>query len=188
MLIETLVLVLVVGYLKGGKFINLGQLDLRGVWLIPFAFIIQMAVYWSAVKGFRLGPGWVSPVLHTLSYLLLLVMAVLNLSQPGMKLLALGIALNGLVIAVNSGLMPVDPTFLPAASRLALQPGEGTHQLLTGATRLSFLADRDLLYIPALGQQLFSAGDIFIDIGSFMLVFGVMTGPRAYRIRSVHRH
>lgn len=188
MLIETLVLVLAVGYLKGGRFTNLGRLDLRGVYLIPLAFVLQLVVYWSAVRGFRLGPGWLSPLLHTVSYLLLLVMASFNFSQPGMKLLALGIVLNGLVIAVNGGMMPVDPTFLPASSRLALQPGQGTHELLTGATRLSLLADKFFLSIPGLGQQLFSIGDIFIDIGSFTLVFGVMTGPRSYRIRTVQRH
>lgn len=187
MLIETLVLVLITGYLKGGKLMHLGRLDLRGVWLVPAAFLIQMAVYWAAVKGFRLGPGWLGPLLHTFSYLLLLAMALLNLPQPGMKLLALGIALNGLVIAVNGGLMPVDPTYLPAASRLALQPGQGTHELLTEATVLSFLADRFFLYIPVLGKQLFSIGDIFIDVGVFTLVFGVMTGPRSYRIRTVQR-
>ncbi|MDP4127798.1 MAG: DUF5317 family protein, partial [Bacillota bacterium] len=65
----------------------------------------------------------------------------------------------------------VDPSFLPEASRLELLAGQGTHGLMTPLTHLSFLADRFYLNIPGLQKQVFSIGDILIDVGGFCLVW-----------------
>jgi hypothetical protein len=54
MLIETVVLAIVVSLIEGGKIRRLGWLDLRGIWLIPSAWTIQIVVYWAAVKGLSL--------------------------------------------------------------------------------------------------------------------------------------
>jgi hypothetical protein len=91
-----------------------------------------------------------------------------------MRWLTLGILLNTIVISLNGVVMPVDPSFLPEASREALLAGQGTHGLMTSMTQLSFLADRFYLDIPGLQKQVFSVGDIVIDIGCFILVFKTM--------------
>lgn len=174
MLIETLILAIVLGLIRGGSISRLAQMPLRVFGLVPLAFAIQISVYWAAVRGIQLGISWVSPVLDTASYLLLFIFALRNLTLPGFPLLALGILLNACVIALNGGVMPVDPSFLPDASRTALLQGQGTHGLMTSATRWSILADRFYLDIPGL-KQVFSVGDILIDIGSLLLVFTTMT-------------
>jgi len=170
MLIETLLLALFISFLRGGKLSRLGELVLREFWLVPLALLIQSGVYWAAVRGIGLGPSWASPVLDTGSYFLLLFFTLRNRSLPGMRWLTLGILLNTIVISLNGGLMPVDPSFLPEASREALLAGQGTHGLMTSMTQLSFLADRFYLDIPGLQKQVFSVGDVVIDIGCFLLV------------------
>ncbi|HUS88812.1 MAG TPA: DUF5317 domain-containing protein [Desulfosporosinus sp.] len=149
---------------------RLGELVLREFWLVPLALLIQSGVYWAAVRGIGLGPSWASPVLDTGSYFLLLIFTLRNRSLPGMRWLTLGILLNTIVISLNGGLMPVDPSFLPEASRNALLEGQGTHGLMTSSTHLSFLADRFYLDMLGLRKQVFSVGDIVIDIGCFLLV------------------
>lgn len=70
--------------------------------------------------------------------------------------------------------MPVNPVFLPEANREALGAGQGTHGLMTSMTHLSFLADQFYLNIPGLQKQVFSLGDIGIDIGCFLLIYKTM--------------
>ncbi|MDP4160817.1 MAG: DUF5317 domain-containing protein [Bacillota bacterium] len=171
MLIETLIFALIISRLCRGRLSRLGELALREFWLVPFALLIQSSVYWAAVRGIGLGPSWLSPVLDTVSYFLLLSFTLRNSSLPGIRWITLGILLNSIVITLNKGLMPVDPSFLPEASRLELLAGQGTHGLMTPLTHLSFLADRFYLNIPGLQKQVFSIGDILIDVGGFCLVW-----------------
>jgi hypothetical protein len=170
MLIETLILAIVISLIEGGKIGRLGSLNLRQIWLVPTAWIIQIVVYWAAVKSIGIGPVWVGPVLDTASYFLLLIFTFYNRYLLGMRILALGILFNALVIALNGGVMPVDPLYLPEASRLALHEGQGTHGLMTSATHLSFLADRIFITIAGFDKQLISLGDIFIDFGCFLII------------------
>lgn len=171
MLVETVIFALIVSLLTGRKISQLGQADLRGFWLIPLALIIQGGVYWAAVRGIRSGPTWLSPVLDTGSYFLLLIFTLRNRLQPGMRFITLGILLNTIVIAINGGAMPVDPAYLTEATLKSLQAGEGTHGLITSATHLSFLADRFYLNIFGMDKQVCSIGDCLIDIGIFLLIF-----------------
>jgi len=174
MLIETVILAIFISFISGGKMSRLGALVLREFWLVPMALLIQSGVYWAAVRGIGLGPSWASPVLDTGSYFLLLIFTFRNRSLPGVRWISLGILLNTLVIGLNGGVMPVDPSFLPEVSRNALLAAQGTHGLMTMTTHLSFLADRFYLAIPGLQKQVFSVGDGVIDIGCFILIFKTM--------------
>lgn len=187
MLIGALIIALLAGLFKGGKLRNLAEMALKSVWLVILAFAIQTGVYLTAVKGVGLGPAWLPPILHTGSYFLLLVFVLRNFHVPGVRILGLGILLNALVIGLNGGLMPVDSTYLPDESRNALLAGQGTHGLLTEDSVLGFLADRLFLSVPGLGRQLFSIGDVFIDIGTFILVYDTMTRARSHRIKTLSR-
>ncbi|KLU59442.1 hypothetical protein CEB3_c44280 [Peptococcaceae bacterium CEB3] len=171
MLIGALVLAVVVGLLAGGKLKNLSYLPLRGAWLVLGALFLQAVLSWTAAKGLGIGPRWVGPLLHILSYVLLLAFTWVNRSLPGVRVLAAGVFLNGLVIAVNGGLMPVAPGVLPPWDIARLAKGVGIHGLMSARTRLTFLSDRFYLAAPVLGRQLFSVGDVLIDVGAFWLVF-----------------
>lgn len=174
MLLETLIMALIISLISGGKISRLGELVLREFWLVPLALFIQAGVYWATVRGVGLGSSWLSPALDTGSYLLLLVFTFRNISLPGMWWITLGVLFNTIVIAFNGGVMPVDPSFLPETSRIALLAGQGTHGLMTATTHLKFIADRFYLAVPGLQKQVFSVGDCIIDIGCFILVFRTM--------------
>ncbi|MDQ7095601.1 DUF5317 domain-containing protein [Desulfosporosinus sp. PR] len=174
MLVETLILALIVGVVSGGKLGRLGELELRGFWLVPLALLIQGAVYWTAVKNITIGPNWFGPILDTGSYFLLLIFTLCNSKLSGMRWITLGVLLNTLVISLNGGIMPVDPFFLPESARESLSSGQGTHGLLSATTHLAVLADRFYLAIPGLQKQVFSLGDCSIDLGCFILVFRTM--------------
>lgn len=178
MLIETVILALCISLISGGKMSRLGELVLREFWLVPLALLIQSGVYWTAVRGIGFGPSWASPVLDTGSYFLLLIFTFRNRSLPGMRWISVGILLNTLVIGLNGGVMPVDPSYLPEASRIALLEGQGTHGLISPSTHLSFLADRFYLDMWGLRKQVFSVGDVLIDIGIFLLVFKTLKHPK----------
>ncbi len=147
---------------------------MRQSWLVPVALLIQSGLYWAAVREVGLGSSWPVQLLGTGSYFLLLFFTWRNRACPGMLWVTLGIFLNTVVIGMNGGVMPVDPLFLSEESRKALLDGQGTHGLLTSMTHLSLLADRFYIDILGFKKQVFSVGDILIDIGVFILVFRTM--------------
>ncbi|MCL4441480.1 MAG: DUF5317 domain-containing protein [Firmicutes bacterium] len=166
MFIEVLVAAIIVGLLSRGKLANLGRLDFRYVYVIFAAFLIQVGIdFWAPRQGF-----WGYPYLHIVSYILLFFALIRNRRLPGVSLILAGTALNFVVVALNGGQMPVRADIIPTQLAAALAAGHGgTHGLLTGATRLGFLADR--IYISFLNQnQLVSLGDIVIDLGVLILV------------------
>lgn len=103
-----------------------------------------------------------------LQYCLISVFLFLNRKKPGMRAILLGTLLNGLVIAVNGGRMPVDAWIehfgLPALERVRAAPH---YFLATGNEPLFLLADR----IPfwSFGFLMISLGDLAIMLGIFRL-------------------
>jgi hypothetical protein len=174
MLIESIVLAVILGFLTGGKLNPLLELHLKKGGLLFLGAALQAIAFGSIRWNLDLGPHWVIPVLHSFSYFILLAFIGVNRSFSGMPFVALGIFLNALVISLNGGLMPVEPTFIPEASRQLLELGTGTHGILSEGTRLTLLADNFYADIPRLGKQLFSAGDLFIDLGMGIFIIKQM--------------
>ncbi len=150
---------------------------LRSLWLVILAFLPQfLAFYWPATRT-RI-PDSLAAAGLVVSQIMLLVFCWLNRHTPGIWLLALGTALNLLVIVANGGLMPIN---VQAASRLVspdilrLIPvgsrfGYGKDVLLlVEQTRLVWLSD--MLLLPAWFpyQVAFSVGDLGIAAGAFWL-------------------
>lgn len=165
MLLESIVLAIFIGFLTGGKLNPLLEVHMKKVGLLIFGALLQAVAFLSVKSNIDFGLNWIIPVLYSMSYVILLGFTWVNRLFPGIRIVAIGIALNALVISLNGGLMPVDPIYLPETSRQLLQAGTGTHGLVTDTTRLKFLADIFYADIPGLGKQLFSLGDLFIDFG-----------------------
>ena len=188
MLIQTVAAAIIIGYLRGGKLTGLSNLTFRGLWLIIIAFSLQAVVSFTGTKQVHLGPTWFVPSLHILSYLFLIGFTLANLRWSGFKVVTLGILLNFLVIAFNHGQMPVDATFLDLQQKQMLITGLGTHGLLTAKSTLIWLADRFFIWAPgwegALINQVFSIGDVLIDLGVFLLIIDRMGRTGTYRYSS----
>lgn len=153
-----------VAVLRGGRLSNLADIRLRQWWLLPFGFLVQFAGTWN-------GAPWSRPVslgLILASYVILVVLVILNRDRPGMWLAGLGVLLNFSVIALNGGM----PVMLEAA-RIAAGgsagaasdiAGSAKHVMLDTSTILPFLGD--VMPVRLVGQgQVISLGDVFLAVG-----------------------
>jgi hypothetical protein len=151
--------------------------SLRFVWLVIAAFIPQyFAIYFPATRTHIPDP-WASTGL-IFSQVLFLVFCWLNRRLPGIPILAFGVMLNLLVMALNGGFMPISPQ---TASRLV--PPDALATLTAGTrfgwkdilllpenTRLAILSDRLLPPSAFPYQVAFSLGDVLVAAGAFWLL------------------
>ena len=97
------------------------------------------------------------------------VAATANYRLPGAILVSAGGWLNLAVVVLNHG-MPVDPIALSAIG--AQMPRDPLHVVLDQGTRLGWIAD----IIPVgIVRSVYSAGDVFIAIGGFLVPFSLFT-------------
>jgi len=184
-LIEGLVLSLVVGKIRGGKFKGLGQTPIRNVWLFILAFILEFATLFAASAGVSLVADYIM-YLHTASYILLFAAIISNREHRSMWLVLLGSMLNFLVIFINGGAMPVAVEALNNKglydyAQMISTGGMVTHQPLTDLTKLPFLAD--IIILPAAYPlpKVHSIGDIIISLGIFLFVQKAMLQEKIMR-------
>jgi hypothetical protein len=124
-------------------------------------------------------PGWVM-FLHLAVLALVLSALLANRRLPGVPIVAAGLAVNTLVIALNGGLMPRAPETL-YVSRAGASAQLGQHVPLTKGvvlrredTRLWWLSDV-LMFPEGLPVRgVFSAGDVVIAGGLAWVVCGLM--------------
>lgn len=177
--VVALALGLFTGITNGGNLYRLGQLKLRLAWLVFPALLLQFIIFTPLRPPM---PDYVVPALHLVSLASVLVVALLNLSLPGMQLLTLGIILNLTVIAANGGLMPASVDgyqYLGEADRAAALRVQGSLNNLTALTpesKLQILADIIPLPFPLPRPALYSLGDMVIFLGLFTLA---MEGTKA---------
>ncbi len=148
-LLVTLAIALGVALLTGGSLARVLETRLQAVWALFLALVLQVGLdlFWS-------GPGnALSRVLLAVSYLLLVGFCAVNLTAKGMSVVAIGIALNGLVIIANGG-MPIrtDPGFRETVKHHAERPSDS----------LTFLGD--IIVLRPLNQAL-SFGDLIMLVG-----------------------
>jgi hypothetical protein len=145
--------------LAGGRLGALADLRLRRPWAIWVA--LGLAVLGVGLPGL---PDGLRSLLLVAAYPVGAVFLVANRRVPGLPLIALGAALNLLVIAANGGVMPASPEALAAAGLPVAQPGFENSTALADP-RLAFLGD--VFAIPAAWplSNVFSVGDLLIGAG-----------------------
>ena len=150
---------------------------LRKPWLVIIAFLPQFINLYLPATRTWVSDDWAAVSLIA-SMTLLLVFCWFNRRLSGVRLLALGLAINLLVIVANGGFMPISPQ---TASRLVLPEtlarfvigdrfGYKDILLLPVQTRLIWLSD---FLLPPEGfpyQVAFSLGDLFVAAGAFWLM------------------
>lgn len=175
MLIDAFIIGILVAKFRGGKFKDLLDTKIKGLWLIILSFAIQYATMF-------LRPSLLLPAV-IVSYSTLLVFCGLNIRFRGMYPIIAGIVLNFLVMLVNGGRMPVEiesakqfaPELLPS-----LLAGEyGKHLAMSDSTHLNFLGDIFYLHAPYPHPGIVSLGDIIFSIGVFIFIQKVMVKRRS---------
>lgn len=151
--------------LAGGRLSRLGELRLRRPWLALAGIAVQVVIV-SLVPG---GPAGLHEGLHLASYGLLGAFAWANRRIPGVAVIAFGGLLNLTAIAANGGVMPADPDAIASLAHTTRQ-GDFANSAALAHPRLLFLGD--VLATPASWpvHNVYSAGDLIIVLGAFLLV------------------
>lgn len=151
---------------------------LRHAWLVIVFFLPQfLAFYLPATRD--IFPNQLVAASLVISQLGLLAFCLRNWRATGMPLLALGLLLNLVVILANGGFMPISietvAQLVPADVVARLPVGERlgvTKDILLAPEAIVFpwLADR---FVPPVWfpyRFAFSAGDVFIGLGAFIIL------------------
>ncbi|MCL6451694.1 MAG: DUF5317 domain-containing protein [Acetobacteraceae bacterium] len=188
MYLGTILLSMLVAWLRRGSFAQLGRVTLRALWAIFLALLLQLSVH-LVTRWQWDWPMAAKTALYLLSYVCLLYALWANRRLPGIPIVFLGVALNLLVICMNGGHMPVSEGALLDTGqqdfRDFLKTGRSpTHALIGEGTSLPFLGD--ILHFPWSPplRTVFSPGDILLMLGLFVLVQGLMV-PRRSGARAV---
>lgn len=172
-----LFIALVIAVLRGGRLVNLGDIELKGWWLLFIALGLQAGTNWLPEGSLNLGVA-----MMLTSYVLLLIMVWLNRSKPGMWIAGTGVLANLIVIAINGG-MPVLAGAAEVASGFTISEpdlsGSFKHILLDESSRLTFFADVIPIRLAGIGEVI-SLGDIFLALGLGMYLEHELRRPRRY--------
>jgi hypothetical protein len=146
--------------LAGGRLRGFAGLRLRQAWVVLVALLAQVV----AIEVVPEANHDLLSVVHVLTYAAAGWFVWVNRAVPGLWLVALGAASNGITIAVNGGTLPASASALARAG-IHLEPGEFVNSGVLPHPHLSLLGD--VFAIPA-GLPLanvFSVGDVLVVLG-----------------------
>ena len=171
--------------LRGGRLVNLGDIQLTAWWLLFVSFGLQIGTRWLPDASWAESTGL---AMVLISFLLLMILVALNRSKPGMWLVGVGVLMNFAVIAVNGG-MPVLAGAAEVASGFTVtEPdlsGSFKHVLLGESSRLTFFADVIPLRVIGIGEVI-SIGDIFLALGLGVFLESELRRPRRWFKHGAH--
>jgi hypothetical protein len=168
LILATLLVALVAGFLSRGRLSNLSHLRIRWAPLAIVGFAMQLV-----------NPPGDWPLFMLLgSFVMLSIFALANIRTAGFALILVGVAMNFTVIAVNSG-MPVSRQALIASGQ-ADTVGDLVndadsyvkHHLADGEDRVLFLGDVIALAPPI--AQAVSVGDFYTYGGVALVIVAAM--------------
>lgn len=170
---------LAISVLRGGRLVNLGDIELRAWWLLFIALGLQIGTSFLPEDG---SAEWIGVTMVLVSFGLLMIMVVLNRSKPGMWIAGIGVLMNFVVIAVNGG-MPVLAGAAEVASGFTVNSpdlaGSFKHVILDESSRLTFFADVIPLRLAGIGEVI-SLGDIFLALGLGAFLEHDLRRPRRF--------
>ena len=173
-----IIISIIIGLLRNGKLSSLSQISLKRIELIVLAFLIQGGLVFFGTRKVKIVLDYSSYAL-AFSYVVLLIAVWYNEKLKGMKIIALGIAFNFMVIVANGGRMPIllGSLYKAGLNDIALILKEGshvTHTLISEKTLFRFLADVIPLPPPFPAPSVISVGDFLLFYGVFSLIQNAM--------------
>ena len=181
MLIAGILLGLLLGLRAGGRLDNLGNIQLRWPLLLVAAVIVRFGTEALLNLQVPLVEDLRAPLL-ALGFGLLLIALWANRLYPGLVVAFVGILLNGFVILINGGYMPIWATSLEAAGLTPDDVTSALHVVVPGQASdflVRALVLGDIIPIPLpIIQNVASLGDLFLTAGlAFFLFASVVRVP-----------
>jgi len=148
--------------LRGGKLKRLAQVELRHIWIIWVAIIVQTLIFQIRLPFLS---ETAVEVIHIGTYVASFIFLWLNRHIPGAVLIGLGAGANAAAIFANGGVMPASPHAWERAGLPVAAEGQFENSNLNDDAHLAFLGD--IFYIPESWplNNVFSIGDILIVVG-----------------------
>lgn len=159
MLVSSVALGALAGLLFGGNWRNLRNLRIHWWPLAILALAIRLL---ALIVGLPVAA-------HAVAILLAAMIATRNWQIAGAILVALGSALNAIVILLNGG-MPFDAAAAAAVGAPTLRT-DSLHHHIGPFTKVPWLAD--VIPVP-LFRAVYSIGDVLIAAGGFWIPFSVL--------------
>lgn len=166
------------GLAAGGKLARLTEVRFRWPLLVVVAYVVkEVGVFWPP-----LARSAVAPWLYVVALAALVAWTLWHRDVlPGIEVVALGMAMNLLVVLVNLGHMPVSRALADRGPRELIEKGVLGQYILAGnGTRLDFLGD--WIELPgSLGRllpQAYSPGDLVAALGMAITLFLAVRGVR----------
>ena len=168
---------IIIGLLRGGELEKLFTISIEGVLIFATALLFRLGVWAFDLIGISSILTY-SPYIIIISYFLLIYVSIHNIKLPGFKYIILGLILNGFVITLNGGSMPVlvkqgaitninNTGLLESGTRVV-------HSLMNDNTLFAFLGDVISIPKPFPDTSIISVGDIMILVGLFILIQKIM--------------
>lgn len=185
MIVESFILSIAVGFIRGGRLRNLGRTPLRHFYLFVLPFVLFAGAY-LLLRSASDQPlvAYIS-VVNVAQYALLVIAIGLNLRVYGMPVIGVGTFFNFAAVAANGGMMPVSESAVRIAGLSQLLNSTGTaqfvrHAIMGPETRLKLLGD--IVPIPGFAcflPEVASIGDVLVAVGVFILVQRYMCRPES---------
>lgn len=168
---------IIIGLLRGGELEKLFTISIEGVLIFATALLFRLGVWAFDLIGIS-GILTYSPYIIIISYFLLIYVSIHNIKLPGFKYIILGLILNGFVITLNGGSMPVlvkHGAIININNTGLLESGTRVvHSLMNDNTLFAFLGDVISIPKPFPDTSIISVGDIMILVGLFILIQKIM--------------
>ena len=148
-------------------------LRLRWSWLIFAALGLQLLVTTFMPD---MGTGK-SKAIHLISYVCVMAFLGVNWRLPGVVLILAGAILNLSAIVANDGVMPALPSALHSAG--IVERNDFQNSAPVQHARLQALGDVFAVPSSIPLANVFSVGDVIIDLGAIMLIVMTCMGSRA---------
>lgn len=187
MFLEAVLLGYLVGWLRGGRSVNIGSVRLKGWLFIVVAFLLQMLPMVFGRMAWMYEHG---NLVAFLTMLMVFFVVVLNIEKRGFWLIVLGATLNLLAMGTNGLKIPVSLTGLAVHGRMEFLESVVNGSVLNyiGFSELSswsyYLGKIFVLpkYYPLV--PFVSVGDLAISLGIAIFVYSYMVSSPFSRSRS----
>ncbi len=182
MWIESILIGILIGILRGGRLGYLSRLHFKYLNIFVLSVIVQLIP--SFLGRIEMIADWACEI-YFFGYVLLLVFLLLNLAQKGMKLLLLGSAMNIVILLINNFKMPV---YLNGVNsnvvkmKLSIKTGELVNYV--PIEQISKFTDyfAKIIQMPEYypGITVISIADIIISLGIIILIQDTVVSRKGF--------
>ncbi|WP_130805957.1 DUF5317 domain-containing protein [Senegalia massiliensis] len=180
-----LLLAVIVGYMKGGKFTRIKNLNFKKLSPIIIALVVQYLVLIFSDKDLKVIGNYVEEI-YLVSFILIFIGVIININIPSLWIVFVGSISNFIVFAMNGMKIPVSLDALKIAgmnSTIKLMEN-GQYKLydaIANGTNYEILGKVITIdnILPLAG--VFSVGDILITMGLFVFIESSMNDKKLDR-------